>query len=195
MRPSPSLAALSVIIAITAVWLIAGRIPLRAAEPMTPGQIEVLVEGGYEDRVHDLLDRAQQEIVVVMYLANLPADARPSHPVRRLLDHLIAERKRGISVRVLLDAGAPPDEGRPNQAAADLLAAGGVDVRWDEDDRTTHIKAVIIDGRWSVVGSTNWTASALRHNREMSLACDDAALAQRVLAQVATAWAAARPVR
>jgi phosphatidylserine/phosphatidylglycerophosphate/cardiolipin synthase-like enzyme len=180
-------------LAITAVWLIAGPVGMTAAADQPANQPELLVDGGYEDRLHALFGGAKQDVTVVMYLASLPADARASHPVRRLLDHLIAVRKRGVAVQVLLDAGAPPDQGRPCETTAAYLAAGGVAVRWDEDTRTTHIKAVIVDGRWCVVGSTNWTFSALRSNRETSLCCDSPALAAKLTAIFNEAWAKGRP--
>ena len=43
----------------------------------------------------------------------------------------------------------------------------------DEEKTTTHAKIVIIDGRTAVVGSHNWTGSALSRNREASLLIDD----------------------
>ena len=165
-----------------------------AAADGGPAQPELLIEGGYEDRLHNLFDHAQKEVTVIMYLAALPTDARPSHPVRRVLDHLIAVHKRGITVQALFDAGAPPDSGRPSEAAAAYLAAAGIPVRWDEDTRTTHIKAVIVDGRWSVVGSTNWTFSAMRSNRETSICCDSPELAAKLTTVFAEAWAKGRPL-
>jgi phosphatidylserine/phosphatidylglycerophosphate/cardiolipin synthase-like enzyme len=154
---------------------------------------ELLIEGGYEDRLHTLFDDAKRSVTVVMYLASMPADARPSHAVRRLLDHLIAVHKRGVVVQVLLDAGAPPDQGRPCSTAAAYLAAAGVPVRWDEDTRTTHVKAVIVDDRWCVLGSTNWTFSALRSNRETSVCCDSPPLATQLTAIFTEAWSKGRP--
>lgn len=195
MRPSPMRASLLVVLAITTVWLIAGRTALGAAEGTEAGQPKLLVEGGYEECLQALFAGAKRKVEVIMFLALLPDDARPSHPVRGLLDQLIAMRKRGVKVQVLLDAGAPPDEGRPNEGAAAYLVAGGVSVRWDEDARTTHIKAVIVDDRWCVLGSTNWTFSALRSNRETSLCCDSPALAAKLEALFTEAWALGRRVR
>ena len=94
---------------------------------------------------------------------------------------------------MLFDAGAPPDqaEPKPNLPAAQALREAGVDVRWDEDDRTTHAKAVVVDGRHCLIGSGNWSASALRANRELNFYLDSPAVAKQFAAVFEPAWAVA----
>ena len=55
------------------------------------------------------------------------------------------------------------------------------------------LDVVIVDGRWCVLGSTNWTFSALRTNRETSLCCDSPALAATLSAVFIEAWAKGKP--
>jgi phosphatidylserine/phosphatidylglycerophosphate/cardiolipin synthase-like enzyme len=141
---------------------------------------ELLDDKGYEPRVLELLRGARERIEVTMFSALLPADAGTTHPVRLLLDALVERHRAGVAVRVVLDAGAPSGQGRPSERAYQLLEQAGVPVRWDEDDRTTHSKTLVVDGRWCVVGSHNWTFSALRRNREQSLLVEDPALAGRL---------------
>jgi cardiolipin synthase len=43
-----------------------------------------------------------------------------------------------------------------------------------------HSKLMVVDGHWSLVGSTNWDARSLRLNFEYNVECYDAALAQRL---------------
>ncbi len=142
---------------------------------------QLLTDKAYGPRVSALIDAAQTSIDVVMYQVNLPVDARPTHPVRVLLDRLVARHQAGVAVSLVVDAGTP-EEGveRPSANAAAYLASKGIDVRWDEDDRTTHDKALVVDGRWCVIGSTNWTAAALGHNRELSVLLDDRELAAKL---------------
>lgn len=181
LRPAALLALLAVVV---------------AAADARPAE---LLEGpGYEQRLHALLDRATVSVDAVIYLVHLPPEARPGQPVRRILDHLAATRRRGVAVRVLFDAGAPvgADDAvgrpRPNLAAAEALRAGGVEVRWDEDDRTTHAKAVMVDGRHCLIGSGNWTAAALRANRELNVYLDNPEVAAQFAAVFADAWEAGR---
>ena len=42
-------------------------------------------------------------------------------------------------------------------------------VRYDPVGVTTHTKLLIIDGEIGIVGSTNWTYSALEKNHEVSV--------------------------
>ena len=171
---------------------------LAAISPAAESLPPALLEGpAYETRLHDLLAGATTSVDAVIYLVHLPADARAGHPVRRLLDHLAATHRRGVVVRVLFDAGAPPgeSEAKPNLPAAQALRSAGVAVRWDEDDRTTHAKAVVVDGRHCLVGSGNWTASALRNNRELNVYLDSVALARQFADVFAPAWSAGQPVR
>ena len=171
--------------------------PLQAAsDPAAPQ----LLEGpAYEKRLHALLDEATVSVDAMIYLVHLPPEAKRGQPVRRILDHLAATRRRGVAVRVIFDAGAPGGEGedgepvRPNLPAATALRAAGVDVRWDEDTRTTHAKAVVIDGRHCLIGSGNWTAAALRNNRELNVELDSPAVAAQFATVFEKAWKAGRP--
>jgi len=43
-----------------------------------------------------------------------------------------------------------------------------------------HTKLFLVDGRWSLIGSTNWDARSLRLNFEYNVECYDGALAQRL---------------
>jgi cardiolipin synthase len=47
-----------------------------------------------------------------------------------------------------------------------------------------HTKLLVVDGFWSLVGSTNWDARSLRLNFEYNLECYDAPLARRLEALV-----------
>jgi cardiolipin synthase A/B len=55
-----------------------------------------------------------------------------------------------------------------------------------------HSKLFVVDGAWSLIGSTNWDARSLRLNFEYNLECYDAALAARLDAIVDRKIAGAR---
>lgn len=193
----------------TAVAGFAGRerrAPGQEAKPETPaprradGEIRLLADEAYLPAVLDLLAEARQSIDVTMFSCVLPDDARAGHPVRRLLDRLAERAKAGVRVRVVLDHGVPASrrvEGEevPSAGGAAYLRAAGIDVRWDEDARTTHSKSLVVDGRHCVVGSTNWTASALGKNREQSVLIDSAVLAADLTRRFEALWAVGQPVR
>ena len=57
-----------------------------------------------------------------------------------------------------------------------------------------HTKLFVVDGAWSLIGSTNWDARSLRLNFEYNLECYDRGLAARLDAIIDAKVAAARPV-
>jgi cardiolipin synthase A/B len=78
-------------------------------------------------------------------------------------------RRRGVSVRVLLDAGQDV-----NRASFTELAAVGVPVRWfrPPPGAKLHAKAVLADDRL-VLGSANWSVHGLDVNHELDVATGD----------------------
>jgi len=90
---------------------------------------------------------------------------------RRLADELIGAKERGVRVRVLLE---PTLSGsNPNLEMAEYLGDAGIEVRWALPSRTNHAKFAIIDGRKVLVGSHNWSYSAMSTNREASVLVED----------------------
>jgi len=165
-------------------------------EPMR-ARVCLLDGGRYERAVVQSLAAAEKRIDCMLYLVSLPEEPSAGHPVRRLLDTLIARHEAGIEVRVLLDSAweyGGEERDSKNDRAARYLARAGVAVRWDELERRTHSKSLCIDGRYCVIGSTNWSWSALRENREQAVLMDSRALGQRFAVAFAPAWAAGTPM-
>ena len=57
-------------------------------------------------------------------------------------------------------------------AAIAQLQAAGVFVEISNQSRQLHNKFAVIDARWIITGSFNWTANAENRNRENLLALD-----------------------
>ena len=126
-----------------------------------------------------LIAAARVRVTVVLYVARLDDDG----PVEQLMLALSAAARRGVPVRVVLDRGNDWRTGEvdpKHQEVAARLERGGVRVVLDEADRTTHAKVLVVDDRHVVVGSHNWTRSALTANREWSLQIDDPEIAAHI---------------
>lgn len=112
------------------------------------------------------IGRAKKSIVVGMYIFAL----RHEGATGRLADALAAARQRGVTVEVLLDQNTAYDAGDPvegkNRAAHDYLKSRGVDVAYDDPATYTHTKALVVDEETVLIGSTNWSESALTRNAE-----------------------------
>ena len=94
----------------------------------------------------------------------------PDSPSNLLIRELIAAKKRGIDVKVILEQRKGTERATlRNKETGALLAESGVEVVYDPLDITTHTKLLIIDGEISVVGSTNWTYNALDKNHEVAV--------------------------
>jgi phosphatidylserine/phosphatidylglycerophosphate/cardiolipin synthase-like enzyme len=101
------------------------------------------------------IDQATREVLVQAY--SFTSDA--------IVRSLVAAKRRGVDVRVILDAKATSEE-RKEQIAAQTLVNSGVVVLIDGNFAIAHSKVVIIDGRRVETGSYNYTASARRRNSE-----------------------------
>jgi phosphatidylserine/phosphatidylglycerophosphate/cardiolipin synthase-like enzyme len=128
----------------------------------------VLTPSNAEDRIHDLIDGAKTRLLV--YNQSLDDDV--------VVAKLLAAKKRGVDVRVLL--GYQPGFGGPtkNQEPIDQLTAGAITA--DFLTRSyLHAKGIVADDR-VYLGSQNFTNGGLHNNRELGEILDDAAAVRGV---------------
>ncbi|MDB5098802.1 MAG: Cardiolipin synthetase [Cyanobacteria bacterium RYN_339] len=183
-------------------WQLSGppSSPIRHEDGEQAGQAVVeIAETGPERRtIRELITRhvvtAREKVwVEVLFLDD-----------DHIIDTLVEARARGVDVRVVLDPlnwghHVPeleklPFHGIPNWHAVDRLTAGGVAVSWFKPSRpgqNLHAKVAMIDDRFLLVGSANYTYRALDRSREVTigLECPEVAraFAQAFLADEAAA--------
>jgi HKD family nuclease len=132
--------------------------------------------------------QAKESIQVWMYIIQADEREKESQP-RKLLDALIEAHKRGVKVRVVLEQSldikgefSESDMlAQPNQPAYEILKAGGVEVYFDSPGNKTHAKVIVIDRETTIIGSANWSKSALTRNFEANAVINDKAFAEEVL--------------
>ncbi len=119
-----------------------------------------------------------------------PPDAFAGGPRRR------GAARRGVRVRVMAPghhSGGAMVREAGRAAYASLLEAG---VQVFEYDRTTlHVKVLVVDGVWSVLGTANFDHRSLSLNDEIALCVQDANLAGRLTASFESDLDACRRIR
>lgn len=142
-----------------------------------------------------LLKQAQESVLVEQQYIYLGWSSRGDQETTPdlYLKEIMAAARRGVHVQVLLDSkyvGAPQQDPAPQQDNRltcnymnDTAAAEGLDLDCELIDlNATHVDAVhnkglIVDGRYTLVSSINWSYNSPGHNRELGLIIDDPAIA------------------
>ncbi len=134
--------------------------------------VEVVLDGEYFKIARGLLRNAKKSIHMMMFEANFYAK-HPKSPSNILIGELISAQKRGAKVEVILETSNRGDRATErNRLTGKMLSKGGVEVIYDPLFVTTHAKLIIIDGRISLLGSTNWTYHSLTSNHEVGVLID-----------------------
>ena len=142
----------------------------------------------YLPRLLELIQKAEHSIEVSLYQALLVGDD-PDHPVYQILKALADARGRGLRVRVMFNryldysAGDTVPLAR-SLAAHEYLKAKGIEVIFAHPSRRLHDKVVVIDERWVLEGSMNWTQTALLSNWESATLIDSPEYAAQKLARL-----------
>jgi len=84
---------------------------------------------------------------------------------KSITTELIAAARRGVRVRILLDATAASN----GYSKHEILRAAGIAVKVEDWGGKMHAKAAVIDGHTLIAGSMNWTAAGERGNDENTL--------------------------
>jgi phosphatidylserine/phosphatidylglycerophosphate/cardiolipin synthase-like enzyme len=149
------------------------------------GNLNLLTDHAYYNSLMQDLSRAEQNIVIIMYLfkATGHRSALPDH----IVDMLLKEHKQGLDVTVILNIDQKnnlykraDDLDEANLSVAKRLEHGGIKVYFDSPRRITHAKVVIIDKRIVYIGSHNFTQSALKYNHEVSVRVVSPAFAEEL---------------
>ncbi len=104
-----------------------------------------------------LIRQARREITIAMaYFI----------PIGRVLRELLRARRRGVRVRVILPGHSDVKIVQwASRHFYEFLLKHGIHI-YERHDRMMHGKAMVIDDRWSVIGSCNLDARSLRINLE-----------------------------
>ena len=104
--------------------------------------------GGLDERLVELIDRAQSSVDVAIYDFDLDNVAAA----------LARARSRGVRVRVVIDSDTVDDtKNQDVQRALATLRAAEIPITADRRSAIMHNKYTIVDGEWLATGSWNYT--------------------------------------
>ncbi len=127
-----------------------------------------------EDQVLCALDSAQREVVVAHY--NIRSE--------RVLDKLVALKRRGVDVRIAVDASNAANEWNSGDDRLEREGIKLVRFKPAAAGAIMHLKASVIDGAFAMSGSFNWNETAAAGNDENMIAFRDPELVGRYRDQI-----------
>ncbi|MFH1037132.1 MAG: phospholipase D-like domain-containing protein [PVC group bacterium] len=144
-------------------------VPLGTSAVKPSYEVVSLIDKAYYPALHKAIKKAKKSIYVAMFIISMGNSA--SDPVRVLLNELIAAKKRGVDVKVMVENPLSSDSSlyEKNQEALAYLSKGGVEGSFDERKKELHDKFILIDEDILFVGNHNWSKQALTVNREVSV--------------------------
>ena len=122
--------------------------------------------GGCQKAVIAAIDNACESIYVMAY-------SFTSRPIEQAL---AAAKARGLTVVVVAD----DSNQNPDTSVVDELDNDDVTVWLDGKHAIMHSKVMVIDGRFVLCGSYNWTNAAEKSNGETLLVIEDVELAKAI---------------
>ncbi len=148
----------------------------------------------YFPALKEAIAEAKESIKVVMFLIELP-QSKTKAKTQQLVDELIRAYERGVDVEVILDQNVDFVNRRPgskwqarirSMRAYKQLKEAGIRVYYDHASTYTHAKAIVIDEKKVIMGSTNWTDAALNRNIEANVLVESEEMAKSILEYFAT---------
>ena len=154
------------------------------AEEFYPAKVSDISDREYEQAVIELIDNAKKSVVIGMYY--ISTQLKANNPVKLLLNDLVEAEKRGVQVRIYLNTKFP-DVSYEKLVGEDefkMLKEAGCELYFIPPGRKLHDKVVIVDRRYVVEGSMNWSIIGLRNNFESATLIDSPGLAKEKIARL-----------
>jgi phosphatidylserine/phosphatidylglycerophosphate/cardiolipin synthase-like enzyme len=155
--------------------LLAGIVLYHLASVFFFAPAIVSVFSPYEGHeIVELIENAESKIDIEMY----------AFTSRDIVEALERAKMRGVEIRIILET--------INPEMHDELLSKGFDVRYaTKAYKITHSKIMIVDKKKLLVGSHNFSNSALYKNREASVILTDSKTVNEFMAEYETDWALA----
>jgi phosphatidylserine/phosphatidylglycerophosphate/cardiolipin synthase-like enzyme len=144
----------------------------------------------YYPTLENLISSAQKEILICMFQFTFYEDKKESYS-NKIVNLLLNKAEKGVKVRIILEGGENflgRGFGTSQRAVANRLRHKNIHVKFDKTNQTTHAKFIVIDDRWVLLGSTNWTYYGLQENNESNVLVESGKMAKRFRLYFETLW-------
>ena len=141
----------------------------RTIKKMCPAieKTQSLIGKEYADEVLRVINSAMRTIDIMMYEWRW-YENDPAHPIQLINQALVRAVRRGVRVRALTYRGTITSK----------LREVGIDAKAWNIQKLMHSKMIIVDSSAIIMGSHNFTGSAINSNIETSVLLYDAEIAQ-----------------
>lgn len=169
------------------IFLILGILSLciptfAATDEFYPAKVKDISDRAYEPALIELIDNAKLSIIMSMYILK-PIKPGPVYLLVKDLEEALA---RGVSVEIYLNTHPDFSEIISDVITPPLkeLIKKGARIYKSSPNLRLHDKLIIIDERYVVEGSMNWSVSAIKSNNESAVLIDSPELAKAKIVRV-----------
>lgn len=171
----------AVSVLLTILFILLSTLHTRLSYSLPAEDVQLVTDAQYFQVAKKLIQEAKHSIQVMMFEMGY-YDKDPDTPSNLLIKELMNATKRGVKVEVILEVKEGEDRtAKRNRHTGKILSDGGVEVVYDPLFKTTHAKLMVVDGRLTLLGSTNWTYYALTNNNEASVVIRSQELAKAIM--------------
>lgn len=153
--------------------------------------VMVINDRDYFPVVINKINEAKKSIHVVMF--EMVWSNSSTTDVAKLGSALVNASHRGVEVKIIFEDGHTHGFSFTRlpyyvEKWSSYFKSNGIQVKVDWSNQTTHDKLVIIDGTIVIVGSTNWSDSALEYNHEADALIENKDVAREYEKYFQTLW-------
>lgn len=136
-------------------------------KPIKTQQIIATVNRDYFSLMKEYVRKSKKRVALVFYGMKVYPDE--DNEVMSFIEQLIAAKKRGVNVMVLLEKSSYDDKlNEGNQSAINYLKKHGINAKFESPDKITHAKLILVDNQAVGVGSANFALSGFRFYNEVN---------------------------
>lgn len=129
--------------------------------------------------VVSFIKNAQKSVDLIIYTLN----------DKEISGALISAKNRGVSVRVILNAGWEGVHSKTNQKTFDYLSSNGIAIKWSpEYFALMHQKTLIIDGNKALISTFNYDKTYYKKDREFGIVDTDPTDVSAILESFNSDW-------